>query len=186
MKGKENVEGKLQWKLIVHRLCGWNHQQVIITLFLKLFVTLFLLYAGPASFYSPNNQSINSPNTPLNVSVGPSGLSGTPVTYEASSPMDSSIVAATPTSSPSAALSPLSRPHTSPVDKFVGGSTGKSPLRSCHTNSDAVTHLRRLATATFVNSSPPNRSPTVVIHLNDCYNWFLIIKLINILVNDVE
>lgn len=52
------------------------------------------------------------------------------------------------------------RPQTSPLI----GSNGKSPLRSCHTNSDAVLHLRRLATATYhVNSSPPNRSPTVVL-----------------------
>lgn len=51
------------------------------------------------------------------------------------------------------------RPHTSPLG--VTGS-GKSPLRSCHTNSDAVGHLRRLTTATFINSSPPQRSPTVV------------------------
>ena len=81
--------------------------------------------------------------------------------------MDSSVsslsaASKTPNSSPSLNASPLLRPQTSPIDKITGGSTGKSPLRSCHTNSDAVTHLRRLATATYVNSSPTNRSPTVV------------------------
>lgn len=80
--------------------------------------------------------------------------------HSSSSPL--SAVSKTPNSSPPAGRSPLLRLNTSPVDRIAGGSTGKSPLRSCHTNSDAVGHLRRLATATFVNSSPPNRSPTVV------------------------
>lgn len=33
--------------------------------------------------------------------------------------------------------------------------TGKSPLRSCHTNADAVVQLRRLTAATFAPSSSP-------------------------------
>lgn len=106
---------------------------------------------------------MSSPSTPA--PAGPSGLSGPPVNFETpSSPMDSptSEVSKTPNSCPPAGRSSLLRPSTSPLDRITGGSTGKSPLRSCHTNSDAVTHLRRLATATFVNSSPPNRSPTVV------------------------
>lgn len=70
------------------------------------------------------------------------------------------VVLKSPNSTPPA-RSPFMRAHTSPVSQICA-SSGKSPLRSCHTNSDAVTHLRRLTTATFANSSPPNRSPTVV------------------------
>lgn len=66
-------------------------------------------------------------------------------------------------SSPSANVTPNRSPfwksRTSP-HSAVGGS-GKSPLRSVHTNADAVVSLRRLATATFSNHSPPQRSPTV-------------------------
>ena len=97
--------------------------------------------------------------------VGASTLSGSPITY-GSSPMQPTsspltVAVKTPNSTPTT-RSPFMRAQTSPVAQICV-STGKSPLRSCHTNSDAVTHLRRLTTATFVNnSSPPNRSPTVV------------------------
>ena len=118
------------------------------------------IYVGPATFHSPTPQTTTSGvisysglSTPS--ATGPSCLSGPPVTCN-SSPL--TVAVKTPETTPSAGFVQV---QTSPVS-LMTGSTGKSPLRSCHTNSDAVTHLRRLTTATFVNSSPPSRSPTVV------------------------
>lgn len=121
------------------------------------------LSLGPASFHGPITQAPSVTNTPTAVAPS-SNLSGPSVTCD-SSPMEpiSSPLAATTLETPNStplSRTPFLRSHTSPVTVMTG-STGKSPLRSCHTNSDAVTNLRRLATATF-NSSPPNRSPTVV------------------------
>lgn len=190
-ENNENVAGKLQWKLIVRHLYGLNHRPVItLTLIIKYVVMSHFVTLGPASFFSPTSQMTSNPSTPVPITAtasGPSSLSGPPVNFGTpSSPTDPSTsplssVSKTPSSSPPASRTPLLRPNTSPIDRINGGSTGKSPLRSCHTNSDAVTHLRRLATATFVNSSPPNRSPTVVIInlLLYYYNNNLTFKIVN-------
>lgn len=127
-----------------------------------------LFFSGPSSiFHSPLNNTPavtvnesdsnnnNAANNNINTADNKNNQS------EDNTDENSKLIKSPNTTPSNIRSSILMRPHTSPLGTC--SSTGRSPLRSCHTNSDAVTHLRRLATATYhANSSPPNRSPTVV------------------------
>lgn len=130
-------------------------------------MTTITALVGPSTFQSPivraqqTEPAANLLKTPVNSSVSVIGTNS-PLARDNELALSPATSVKTPNSSPPNRSPFLRAAHTSPLGQIVGGSTGKSPLRSCHMNSDATTHLRRLATATFVNSSPPNRSPTVV------------------------